>query len=140
MNSKEILLYKLDSFRKFGFDTSKELDISCTEEEIKFELESLKHKRILKCYNHIAKYWSEDSYKNSLEAWKDLQQFILPENSTNGYKCCCGIIWSEEKFISRSQLICDGCDQYSQPYLSNPINKQYVLDYVHSKYHKYIFE
>ena len=38
------------------------------------------------------------------------------------------------------QLICSSCDQYSQPYLSNPINREFVMKYISPQYYKYLFE
>ena len=38
------------------------------------------------------------------------------------------------------QLICPSCDQYSQPYLSNPINREFVIKYISPQYYKYLFE
>jgi hypothetical protein len=100
----------------------------------------LKQNAIAVCFNHVAKYWTEEYYKNCLEGWKGLQQFILPENVECGFKCSCGVVWSDKKFINSQITLCPSCDQSCQPYLSNPINKEYVMLYIDPKYYKYIFE
>ena len=100
----------------------------------------LKDNKIAICYNHIAKYWTEEYYKGCLEDWRDLQKFILPKDTKNGFKCSCGVVWSDKRFINHIDMICQSCDQSCQPCLSNPINKEHVLLYIHPKYYKYIFE
>ena len=99
-----------------------------------------KDDKITICYNHIAKYWPEEYYKKCLEEWRDLQKFILPKDTKNGFKCSCGVVWSDKVFINHIDMICPSCDQSCQPCLSNPINKEHVLLYIHPKYYKYIFE
>jgi len=138
--SKIELLKKLDSFRNYGFDTRKNLDMNSSMEEITFELKLLEHKRIEECFRVIATHWSEEFYKKCLDEWKSLQPFILPKDSENGFKCCCNVVWTDKKFICPFQLICPSCDQYSQPNLSNPINREFVLKYISPQYYKYIFE
>ena len=138
--SKIELLKKLDSFRIYGFDARKNLDIDSSLEEITFELKLLEHKRMEECFHHIATHWSEELYKKCLDEWKSLQPFILPKESENGFKCTCGVVWSDKKFVNHIDMICPSCDQYSQPYLSNPINREYVLEYISPQYFKYIFE
>lgn len=100
----------------------------------------LKDNKIAICYNHIAKYWTEEYYKGCLTDWLALQKFILPKDTKNGFECSCGVVWSDKRFINHIDMICPSCDEYCQPYLSNPINKKYVLLYIHPKYYKYIFE
>ena len=100
----------------------------------------LKQNAIAVCFNHVAKYWTEEYYKNCLEEWKGLQQFILPENVEGGFKCSCGVVWCDKKFINSQITLCPCCDQSCQPYLSNPINKEYVMLYIDPKYYKYIFD
>lgn len=149
----------------------------------------LKDNKIAICYNHVAKYWTEEYYKGCLRDWRDLQKFILPrdtkngfecscgvvwsdkafinhmicplcdksyqlcltdwldlqkyivpEDTKNGFKCSCGVVWSDKRFINNIDMICQSCDQSCQPCLSNPINKEHVLLYIHPKYYKYIFE
>jgi len=79
--SKIELLKKLHSFRNYGFDTRKNLDMNSSMEEITFELKLLEHKRIEECFRGIATYWSEKFYKKCLDEWKILQRFILPKYS-----------------------------------------------------------
>ena len=140
MNRKIVLLKKIESFIQLGYNTQKDYDINDKEEEIEVEFTNLKQKMIVNCFNHIATHWSEEHYKKCLEEWKSLQPFIIPKDSENGFKCTCGVVWTDKKFICPLQLICPSCDQYSQPYLSNPNNQEYVVKYIPVKYFKYIFE
>lgn len=139
MNSKIVLLRKIDSSIQLGFETKKDYYMNDKEEEIEFEFALLKQKRIDNCFNHIATYWPEEHYKKCLEEWKSLQPFILPKDSENGFKCTCGVVWTDKKFIDHIGLICPACDEYSQPYLSNPVNMKHVLIHIYPGFYKYIF-
>ena len=140
MNFKIVLFKKIESFKQLGFETKNDYDINDKEEEIEFEFTLLKQKMIDNCFNHIVTYWTEEHYKKCLEEWKSLQPFIISKDSENGFKCTCGVVWTDKKFIDHIGLICPACDEYSQPYLSNPKNQEYVVKYIPVKYFKYIFE
>ena len=90
------------------------------------------------CYQHIAKYWKPEYYKKCKQEWNNVKQFILSDTISVGYLCPCGVRWAEKKFISQLYGICGACDTHSQPYLSNPRNKEYVLKYIPLEYHHLI--
>ena len=73
-----------------------------------------------------------------------LQSNIVFSTHLNSILCSCGSRWSEKKFVYRTEIyrgeICGICDNYYQPFLSNPKNKELVEKYIHIKYHKYIFQ
>ena len=98
----------------------------------------MNQEKIKECYQHIAKYWKEESYKKCFQEWKKIELFIVKYPSL-GYKCSCGTKWTDLKFINRIDDICPACDVSCQPFLSNPKNREAVIEYIPKKYHKYIF-
>jgi len=56
------------------------------------------------------------------------------------YHICdgCGTIWKDNIYIYKIEGICCVCDTYIMPYLSNPINHDYVIRYIDPKWHAFI--
>ena len=94
--------------------------------------------KIEECFKHIAQNWKEESYKKCFQEWKKIELFIAKYPSL-GYECSCGTKWTDLKFINKIDNICPACDVSCQPFLSNPKNREAVIQYIPKKYHKYIF-
>ena len=102
----------------------------------------MNQEKIKECFEHIVKYWKEESYKGCFQEWKKIELFIVKypkEAYFSGYECSCGTKWTDLKFINKIDNICPACDVSCQPFLSNPKNRENVIKYIPKKYHKYIF-
>ena len=95
--------------------------------------------KLVECFQHIAKHWPEEYYKKCYEQWKNIELFIVKYSPTIGYECSCGTKWTNLKFINRIDNICPACDDWCQPFLSNPKNRENVIKYIPEEYQKYIF-
>lgn len=90
------------------------------------------------CFEFIAKNWTEEMYKTEKERYNKICSRIL-SNETETSKTCyrCKTIWDNENMVSKWHG-CSQCDTSSQPCLSNPKNKEYVLKYIPKQYHLYL--
>ncbi len=107
-------------------------------QNINFEIEN--------CYKFIANNWKEEYYYDAKESWNNIQKNIVE----NGVKCLgCKTCWISKNYILKDYIFtikgkksigtfCPNCDTFVQPFLSNPINKKYIFQYIPEKYHKYI--
>lgn len=95
--------------------------------------------KIENTFLHVNKNWKEEYYHDCIKEWNELKEFISDEKTTTTYTCeGCNTHWKSIKFIY-DKIFCCKCDQSIQPFLSNPINFKYVVEYIDSKYWKYIF-
>jgi len=86
-----------------------------------------------KCFTHIVEYWKPEYYYSCLIEWNEIKK-----NMHGDYVCnFCKKSWLNSKFIYQS--VCPNCDDYIQPFLSNPKNYEFVLKYINKIYYKYIF-
>ena len=137
------LLRKIYNLEQKGMKPRKIITIEEPIESLIYEYALLQRKyekkredKILDTFKHIIKYWKEEYYKKCKQEWKDVEQFILPENCTSGFMCSCVTKQSDKKFINDELKICCYCDTNVQPFLSNPLNKINVFQYIPEKYHK----
>lgn len=94
--------------------------------------------KVKETFRHIRENWKPEYYLTCLEEWEKLQTFISIEKTD--YQCKnCKTYWTTNKFIFDVSVCCK-CDTHVQPYLSNPINHQYVLEYIDPKYYRTIFK
>ena len=90
------------------------------------------------CFEFIAKHWTEEMYKTEKERYKLICSRILSNETDTSKTCyCCKTIWDNKNMVSNWHE-CSQCDTSAQPCLSNPINKQYVLEYIPKQYHRYL--
>lgn len=97
--------------------------------------------RIAECFIHIATCWKAEYYKNSFEEWENIKLFIVKDNliMTKNYSCSgCATRWTSKRFINEGECVCPACDNWCQPFLCNPINKEYVKKFIPKEYHKFI--
>lgn len=109
-------------------------------------MDSFIDREVKNCYNHICKYWKEENYKTLKKEWNDIKNKICH----NGVVCKkCNTNWENKKYILTNYILennkekrvincCPNCDTFLQPYLCNPLNEKYVLEYIPIQYHKYI--
>jgi len=77
-------------------------------------------------------------YKKEKERYKLICEHILSNETCTSVTCkYCKTIWDDKNMIS-NKYGCAECDKSSQPCLSNPKNKEYVLEYIPKKYHHYL--
>lgn len=100
----------------------------------------MESQRIIKTFQHINTYWTEEMYEKCEEEWNQVKEFISDKCGPSKELVCdgCKTVWSDKKFIFKEENICCACDTFSQPYLCNPINHTYVLKYIDEKWHKYL--
>ena len=96
--------------------------------------------QIKQTFEHINNKWNKEQYESSYANWIEIQHFIVYEpDLTTDTKCNnCDTYWSDKKYISVQNNICHACDTYDVPFLCNPINYQYVVFYINSKWYEYI--
>lgn len=121
--------------------------------------------KIIQCWTYISKNWSEELFMNQLDKWENIQKSIFSKVSTINNipshlldKTCktCRTIWSDKDYLYRQCIklenifnlefidyisitdVCPNCDSFMNPFLSNPINEEYVRRYIPKKFHKYI--
>ena len=141
---RAVLLRKIYDLEQQGIELPNiQATTSIDELKVYYALMYNKHNEICKrnireCYEHIVKYWEKEYYMKCKQEWKSLEFFILPEYFSIGHKCSCGTRWVDKKFINKELDICCSCDRYVQPYLSNPLNKSYVLEYIPEEFHECI--
>lgn len=100
----------------------------------------------------ISSSWKKEDYKFDVESWKERKQKIV-EDKTLAKEICkrCETMWSEEgntirykpNVIIGNVIIrhaCHSCDRTIQPYVSNPKNRDLVLEYIPEEFHEVIFE
>ena len=91
------------------------------------------------CFEFIAKNWTKEMYKKEKERYKKICSHILSNETDISITCInCNTIWDNKNMASYIHCCCGQCDKYSQPCLSNPINKEYVLKYISKQYHRYL--
>ena len=89
-------------------------------------------------FTEIRNYWKEEEYKKCELEWKQIQSFISKEPTP--YQCVCKTFWTKVIYIYDPYNICPNCDTYCQPFLCNPINYIYVLQYIDPKFHHYLLK
>lgn len=116
-------------------------------------------KKIINCWTNIVETWTEKDFEDSIKKWDDVQKNIVNKKSgifsSNVCKTC-NIEWNDKSWIRREHIIlknifwincvdfihvldiCPNCDCCIEPFLSNPINKEYILRYIPQIYHRYI--
>lgn len=92
--------------------------------------------KIKATWEHIAKNWPEKWIKESVNEWKkllelqkehkDCKKEVECWDKSCGYKCCIHL----KGWISHQFCLCVMCDNMSQPFISNPANRAYVLLYL----------
>lgn len=134
------------------------------QEEYKLIFDALQSK-IIECWTRISTNWSEELFMNQLDKWENIQKSIFSKVSTLVDipshlldKTCktCRTIWSNKEYLHRQCIklenifdlgfidyismtdVCPNCDSFMNPFLSNPINEEYVRRYIPKKFHKYI--
>ena len=95
-------------------------------------------RQIEETFQGINKFWKEKHYVTCLFEWEEVQQFITEEKTD--YQCGnCNTYWTKITHINDYYNICPKCDTWDNPFLCNPINRQFVLKYIDKKWHYYIF-
>ena len=90
------------------------------------------------CFEFIAKNWTIEMYKKEKERYRNISYHILSNETETSSKCYrCNTIWDNNDMISIYYGCCQ-CDKTAQPFLSNPLNKEYVLKYIPKQYHRYL--
>jgi hypothetical protein len=98
-----------------------------------------KEEKIKECYDHIRSYWKEEYYMTCRKEWDQIQHLI--SKTPTAYQCSgCKTYWTKVSMVNDHERICPMCDTHSQPFLCNPLNTKYVLEYIDPKYYKYIFK
>lgn len=97
-----------------------------------------KMEKIEETFKHIRDNWKEEYYQTCELEWKNIISFISTEPTP--YKCPnCNTFWTKGYFIENiTYNICPNCDTHCQPFLCNPINYSYVLQYIDPKFHHYL--
>jgi len=89
-------------------------------------------------FEFIAKNWNKEMYKKEKERYKETCFHILSNETKTTITCYrCKTIWDNKNMVSNWYGCCQ-CDTSGQPFLSNPINKEYVLKYIPKQYHRYL--
>ena len=134
------------------------------QEEYKLIFDALQSK-IVECWTRISTNWSKELFMNQLDRWDKIQKCIFSRVSTIHDipfhlldKTCktCRTIWNNKELLHRQCIkleniynlefidyisitdVCPNCDSFINPFLSNPINEEYVKRYIHKSFHKYI--
>ena len=91
-------------------------------------------------FEHIRKQCKEEEYyKTRTEEWDQIQH-LISKTPTN-YQCSgCDTYWTKVYMVNDHERICPMCDTHSHPFLCNPLNTKYVLEYIDPKFYKYIFK
>lgn len=100
--------------------------------------------KVRDCWEHIAKYWDEEQYKESRKVWKEIttKYMITGDDDDDIEAACsgCDTKWRNSNYVCSSCPVCPCCDNNVQPFPSNPANRSLVLKYIPEKYHQYILE
>ena len=99
-----------------------------------------KMEKIEETFKHIRDNWKEEYYQTCELEWKNIISFISTEPTP--YQCPnCNTFWTKGYFIENiTYNICPNCDTHCQPFLCNPINYSYVLQYIDPKFHHYLID
>jgi hypothetical protein len=97
-----------------------------------------KMEKIEETFKHINDNWKEEYYQTCELEWENIISFISKEPTP--YRCSnCNTFWTKSYFLENIIYnICPNCDTHCQPFLCNPINYIYVLQYINPKYHHYL--
>ncbi len=93
--------------------------------------------KIEETFKHINDNWKEEYYQTCKLDWENIISFISKEPTP--YQCSnCNTFWMKYGFLEtmKTNNICPNCDTHCQPFLCNPINYIYVLQYINPKYHQ----
>jgi len=93
--------------------------------------------RTAACFKFVNDNWPDEYYKNCIEEWDSIKSFIDEKDNHN--KCKCGTSWKHDRYLCKIEEVCPACDKYIQPFLSNPLNSDYVVSYIDRKHWKHIF-
>ena len=94
--------------------------------------------KIEETFKHISDNWKKEYYQTCELEWENIISFISKEPTP--YQCSnCNTFWMKYGFLENiTYNICPNCDTHCQPFLCNPINYIYVLQYINPKYHHYL--
>ena len=93
------------------------------------------------CFEHVATRWSDDELKKAPEEWYGFRKRYNEHKSCTRAKACSNC---KKEFCSHlsnhiGKNVCAWCDDHSQPYLANPVNKQSCCQYLSPKQFELIY-
>jgi hypothetical protein len=95
--------------------------------------------KIKETFEHVHTHWKEEYYMTCRKEW-DIVQTLISKTPTP-YQCSgCETYWTKGSMVEDHERICPMCDTYCQPFLCNPLNAKYVLEYIDPRFYKYIFK